>query len=273
VTERFFHTMRLAILEGRGFQSGDRPGGPLVAVASRELERRLFPDGAVGRRFEQAAGPGSSGRTTYDVIGVVPDVRQRAFSDDAQPLFYALDRQTTAVSHLIVRASTDASAVLPSIRQAVADLNPQVVVAALQRMDGLLAGTIAEERFRAMLSAGFAGAALVLAAVGLYGVAARQVADRRRELGVRVALGARPAQLRGLVLREALVTVGVGLLVGLPAAFLVSQVLQSVLFGVSPTAPHVFIVASAGLATAALIATVLPARRASRTDPMLALRG
>jgi len=264
VTERFFQTMRLPILEGRGFRSDDRPDGPLVAVASREFERRLFPDGAVGRRF-------FSGRTAYDVIGVVPDVKQRAFSDDAQPLFYALDR-TSAPFHLIVRASTDASAVLPSIRQAIADVNPQMVVTATQTMDGLLAGTIAEERFRAMLSAGFAGTALVLAAVGLYGVAARRVAERRRELGVRVALGARPANLRALVLRDASLTVGLGLAIGLPAAFAASQVTRAFLFGVSPTAPHVFVVASVVLAAAALAATILPARRASRVDPMLALR-
>jgi ABC-type antimicrobial peptide transport system permease subunit len=123
-----------------------------------------------------------------------------------------------------------------------------------------------------MLSTAFALAALILAAVGLYGVAARRVAERRRELGIRVALGARPSALGALVMRETSVTVAVGLAIGLPVALAASQAARSFLFGVSPTTPHVFLVASVVLASAAFVATLLPARRASRVDPMLALK-
>jgi ABC-type antimicrobial peptide transport system permease subunit len=136
-----------------------------------------------------------------------------------------------------------------------------------------VAQSVAEERFRATLSAVFGGGALLLAAVGLYGLAARRVADRRREFGVRVALGARPGDVRRLVLRDAFVIVAIGLAIGLPASFATAQVTRSLLFGVSATAPHVFAITVAVLVSMVMLATILPARRAGRVDPVIALRG
>jgi putative ABC transport system permease protein len=273
VTERFLRAMRTPVLAGRDFELEDWTRADRAAIVSQEMARRLFPDGAVGRRFENIWNRETGATNSYEVIGVVPDVRQRGLVETADPMFYFLGSLTVVgPTQFIVRTSTPAEASLPALRQAIAEANPQVVVTSTHTMASLLGRTIAQERFRAMLSAGFAGTALVLAAVGLYGVAARRVAERRRELGVRVALGAQPANLRALVLRDASLTVGLGLAIGLPAAFAASQVTSAFLFGVSSTAPHVFIVASAVLAAAALTATFLPARRASRTDPMLALR-
>jgi putative ABC transport system permease protein len=139
-------------------------------------------------------------------------------------------------------------------------------------METLVARSMAEERFRALLATIFGAAALVLAAVGLYGLAARRVADRRREIAVRVALGARPVDVRRLIVSDALRTIALGLLVGLPAAFAASQVTQTLLFGVTPTAPRVFATAAAVLALAAVLATILPARRAAAIDPMVVLK-
>jgi ABC-type antimicrobial peptide transport system permease subunit len=158
------------------------------------------------------------------------------------------------------------------MRQVIRDVDPQLVVTGTQTLESLAAEVVAEERFRAMLSMAYGGAALLLAAVGLYGLAARRAAERTREFGVRVALGARPVDVRRLVLGDALVIVGLGLAAGLPAAYGASQVTRSFLFGVSPTAPHIFMLASAVLAGATALATLLPAHRASRVDPMLALR-
>ncbi len=262
VSAGFAKTLRVPLVAGRDLEPTDSPNAALV---SREFERRYFEHGAVGRRFEHVV---LSFRTTYDIVGVIEDLKHSTFAEEPLPTFFAIGGTTDYV----VQAGIDPLVVLPAIRGALADVDPQIVVTGITTMDQSLAGVIAAERFRATLSTAFALAALLLAAVGLYGVAARRVADRRREFGIRVALGARPDNLRSLVLGDALRTVGIGLAVGLPAAFAASQATRAFLFGVSPTSPHVFLGASAVLAAAALAATLLPARRAGRVHPMLALR-
>jgi putative ABC transport system permease protein len=259
----FARTLRVPLLAGRDLAPTD---GANVSLVSREFERRYFPDGAVGRRFESGA---LSRSTTYDVVGVVADFKHSTVSDDSAPTYYAMSASSDS---FVLRTAVDPHVVLPTIRGALAEVDPQIVVTSTTTMDAALAEVVAAERFRATLSSAFAGTALFLAVVGLYGVAARRVADRRRELGIRIALGARPENLRALVLSDGLRTVGFGLAVGLPAAFAASQLTRAFLFGVSPTAPHVFLIASLALAAAALLATILPARRAGRVDPIVALR-
>ncbi len=270
VSGNFAETLRTPVLAGRDLRLAD---DRTAALVSRGFERRFFPDGAVGRRFTvqlAIGGPGDyryKAVGVYQVVGVVADIRH-TYTDDPLPCAYTSGN----TSSFLLRTADDPGPVLPAIRGALAEVDPQIVVTGTTPMDAALADVIAAERFRAMLSTAFAGTALLLAVVGLYGVAARRVADRRRELGIRVALGARPSNLRALILRDGIRTVGLGLIVGLPAAFAASQATRAFLFGVSPTAPHVFLAASTVLAAAALVATFLPARRASRVDPMRALR-
>ena len=270
VTERYFQTMGIPIVSGRGFDPSDRPG-MYAAVVSREFERRLFTEGAIGRRFAHIWSP-TGDQTAYEIVGVVANTKHREFVDDDRAMFYTLDRQSGVVSHFLLRTTGDADAILPAARAAIAAAVPQMIVTSTTTMEAALAKSIAEERFRAMLSACFGGAALVLAAVGLYGLATRRAADRRREFGVRVALGAAPANVRALVLRDAMIIVGLGLAVGLPVAYAVSQITGTMLFGVTPTSPHIFLGASAMLAAAATLASFGPARRASRLDPIVVLR-
>ncbi len=262
VSASFAKTLRVPVVAGRDLNPAD---GPNAALVSREFERRYFEHGAVGRRFEYGQ---SSFSTTYDIVGVVGDLKHSTFADDPLPTFYAIG----GADDFVVQTGVDPLVVLPTIRNALADVDRQIVVIGTTTMDESLAGVLAAERFRATLSTAFALTALLLSSVGLYGVAARRVADRRRELCIRVALGARPRNLRSLVLGDGVRTVGLGLAVGLPTAFVASQATRAFLFGVSPTSPHVFLGASVVLAAAALAATFLPARRAGRVDPMLALR-
>ncbi|HJR60306.1 MAG TPA: ADOP family duplicated permease [Vicinamibacterales bacterium] len=271
VTRQYFDLMGMRIVEGRGFTASDRIGANAVVV-SREFQRRFCPQGAIGCRFSLTWGPEPGQVTHWDVVGVVSNVKQRNFSDGNAAAFYEFNQQTRGVTQFVVRTSGDPSAVLPLMRQVIRDVDPQMVVTSTHALESLAAEDVAEERFRAMLSIAYGGAALLLAAAGLYGLAARRAAERTREFGVRVALGARPVDVRRLVLRDAWIVVGLGLAVGLPAAYSASQVTQSFLFGVSPTAPHVFVLASAVLAAATVLATMPPAHRASRVDPMLALR-
>ena len=263
VSGRFAATMRVPVLAGRDLALTDTR---TAALASREFERRYFPAGAVGRQFTLVSGLNRTS-TVYDIVGVVADLRH-AYTEEPLPRVYVIG----ATSYFILRAAGSPEAILPVIRQALAEVHPQIVVTGTTRLETALSEVIAAERFRATLSTAFAATALVLAVVGVYGVAARRVADRRRELGIRVALGASPAALRSLILRDGIETVILGLAVGLPAAFAASQVTRAFLYGVSPTAPHVFLFASLVLAAVAVAATFLPAQSASRTDPMVALR-
>jgi ABC-type antimicrobial peptide transport system permease subunit len=198
----------------------------------------------------------------------VPDVRQRGFDDEESATIYL----PGAVEHFLVRTTEDSAATLPAAREAVQADESGFVVTSTTWLQDALADTIAAERFRASLSALFGGAALVLAAVGLYGLTSRRVTERRREIGVRVALGAGPSRIRRLVLRDGFLNVALGLALGLPAAFAASQLTAAYLYGVTPTSPRVFAAAALVLGAVALVATLLPARRASRIDPVTVLK-
>jgi putative ABC transport system permease protein len=207
-----------------------------------------------------------------NVIGVVADTRWRKEDGDTLAAYYILAEGHHSVGTFFIRGRAAAEMPLVAIRETLRDADPNIVVTATTMMDDLIARSLVEERFRALLSAVFGGAALVLASVGLYGLAARRVADRRRQIAVRMALGARPCDVRSLVVGDALRTIVIGLAIGLPAAYAASQVVQTMLFGVTPTAPRVFLIAAGVLATAALLATLVPARRAAAIDPMVVLK-
>ena len=161
---------------------------------------------------------------------------------------------------------------LPAVRAALRDYDPLMLVRSTTTMDAAIGRTTAGERFRATLSAVFAAAALFLGAVGVYGMLTRTVADRRREIGVRIALGARPRQVQRLVVRETVLSVGLGLIIGIPAAIGAALLLRSLVFEISPTTPSVFVFSAALLVTSATLASALPARRAAKLDPMTILR-
>jgi predicted permease len=276
VTEHYFDLMGMPIIEGRGFDESDRPGAHENAIVVSSVVSRQYQQqrhgGAIGAEISMTWGTQPWQTIRWEVVGVVPNVKLRDWSDGDASVFYRFDQQASGISHFVVKTSGDPSAVLPLMRQVIRDVDPRMVVTGTYALESLAAEALAEERFRATLSIAYGGAALLLAAVGLYGLAARRAVERRREFGVRVALGARSVDVRRLVLRDASLIVGLGLAAGLPAAWGASRLTQSFLFGVSPTAPHIFVLASAVLAAAMLLATFLPAHRASRIDPVLALR-
>ena len=272
VTRLYFSTMGIAFRGGRGFDSADS-GGTRVAIVSSEFERRFFPGGAIDREFKEVYGdPNQLLSTAYRVVGVVADVKRQEPTDDERPAFYVYDRQGGATNHLVIRTAGDPVELFSALRQAISQVSPQIVVTSMMTLESKVVQSVVEERFRATLSSIFGAAALMLAAVGLYGLAARRVADRQREFGVRVALGARPSDVRRLVLRDAMLIVSMGLAVGLPASFATAQITRSLLFGVTPTAPHVFAVTGLVLAVVVMAAAIVPARRAGRVDPVLALK-
>ena len=261
VTDDYFKVMRIPILKGRSPGSPEVSAAP-VAVVSTTFERQLMDGDALGKRFKWS-------QQWHTVVGVVPDAKQREYTDAAAPIFYVVNRSS---SSFLIRTSVTPESLMPAVREAIVSLDRGAVVSRLTTMNALLATSIADERYRALLSSLFGFSALLLSAIGIYGVLAVHVTDRLREFGVRSALGASPRKIRMLVLSQTGRLVGVGLLLGLPAALAASRTIGALLYGVSPTAPHTFVTVAAVLAVCGAAGAFIPARRAGRVDPATALR-
>jgi len=267
VTGDYFTTLDVPIVTGQAFESNV---GPRVqqAVLSQGLARRLFGgDSPVGRQV--AVGAAQTSR--YDVVGVAADTKYMNVTEDDRLLIYTVNPSgqligERAVAQYLARTSVDPGPLLPRVRDALRHTNPPLAVTTVTTMEEMVAGTVAEPRFRATLAVIFGSAALLLSGVGLFALTSRRVEERRREIGVRVALGARGLDIRRLVLGDAARTWVLGLAVGLPAAVLLSEVTQVFLFGVSATSPRVYVIAAGVLAIAAFAAVILPVRRAARVD-------
>jgi putative ABC transport system permease protein len=266
VTERYFETLGIPVVKGRGFDAGDGPGG-YSAVVTDEFERILMEGDALGKRFLLNG-------NEHTIVGVVPAVKQRRYTDDPSIAFYLLSRQVPSWETLtiIIRAAGGPDGLLPTLRRAIAEAEPQVSFVTLETMATMTSRSIAEERFRAQLAIAFAATAVLLSAIGLYGLIARSVSDRRREIGVRLAVGADPGQVRRLVLRQALGLVGLGVVIGVPTALLAARGLATFLYGVTPASPLALAIAVATITSAAGLAALGPALSAARIDPIEALR-
>lgn len=265
----YFRTFGLSILRGRGFTSADRDGSPPVAVVSRGVARTLWPgQDPLGKRFRVPDAPADSQVT---VVGVVPDVHYREHRRPT-PTIYRPYRQIYAQGIFAIRTRGPLSSALPGIRAVLRDNDPALVVTKAETLDELIAPQLAQPRLEALLFSTFALSALVLAAIGLYGIMAQLVAQRRRELGVRLALGATAGNLRQMVLRRAATITFLGAVAGLAGALAGSRLLRSLLFEVSPTDPLTLVGVSVLLLSVALMASYVPTRRASKINPAEALR-
>lgn len=270
----YFGTFHIPLVRGRGFRETDRDGAPLVVVVSESVAKRFWPaENPVGKRIRL---PGDAtfvtgGNAYRTVVGVVRDLHFRDYRT-ASPMVYMPWRQSYWQGEFAVRAVGDPGAVIPAIRRAVSAVDPDVRVWDATDMTTLLARPLAQPRLSALLLAGFGVTALALAAIGLYGVMAFSVRERTHELGVRMALGATPERLRAEVLWRAGGMAAVGATGGVIGAVAASRFLRSLLFEVSPFDPSVLAGAALLLVAIALVAAYLPARRATRIDPAIALR-
>jgi ABC-type antimicrobial peptide transport system permease subunit len=208
-----------------------------------------------------------------EIVGVVRDVKTRDLAENAGPQLYTpFVQRPWPFLAVVARTTGDPVALSATLRQAVAAVDPDLAAGDVRTIDDYLAQSVATPRFNATLIAGFAGLALFLAGCGLYGVMSYAVAQRSREIGIRMALGAQPGDVRGLVVSQALKMGLAGLMVGLVAAFAATRLLGSLLFGVGPSDPATFAAMCTLLLAVVLVAAYLPARRATRVDPMVALR-
>jgi len=274
----FFRVMGVRLLAGRPFTAQDREDSPGVVIINQTLARQYWPDSdPIGEHIAGTAnrfGPlGVMLKDDVEIVGVVEDMRYVGLRDNPQPSLYFPVRQAPfRRMTVLLRTDRDPASVAGSVRAAVAELDPGLPVTRVATMEQVMERALAQDRFSMLLLVLFGAAALALAAVGIYGVLSYSVEQRTRELGIRMALGAAGAEVRGLVLRQASVMIALGIAAGLAAALALSRVLESQLFGVSAHDPLTYAGVAALLTAIAFAASYLPARRATTVDPIEALR-
>jgi len=277
VSQDFLKAMGVRLIEGRWFGEGDGSGQPRVVIVNRSLARAFGDQSPVGKTIT------AMGDRTWEVIGVVEDVRQGSVDIDPAPQFYMEFRQLSTDSpfppmpsfmplFFATRIDGDFTAAISSIRALVRQLEPKAALDSVAAMEQLVSSSIARPRFYALLVAIFAAIAVALAAIGIFGVSAYSVAQRRREIGIRMALGARRREVIALVLHQVSMAVGLGLTLGLGGAAAVTRYLKAMLFGVTPLDPATFILVAVSFVVVAAIAAYVPARSATTVDPVVALR-
>ena len=267
----YFAALGIRLLQGRAFASTDVAATTPVAIVSREYARRYLHGNARGRQL--IAYFDFSKQVPRTIVGVVDDVRYGALDAPPEPQVYVPEQQMTYPAlQIVVRTAGDPMALLPVVTREVKAINPGLAIATPRTMESVSHDSLASRRFGMTLIGIFAASALVLAMVGLYGVVALGVSERRREIGVRMALGAAPAHVLRLVLKEGVTLAGIGLVAGIAGALAASRVVAAMLYGVSTTNAAAYIATGLVVFTVAGAATWLPARRAMRVDPVTALR-
>jgi predicted permease len=273
---RYFEAMKIPILEGRGFTPGD-VGGAGVAVVNDALAKRFYPNtDPIGRRI-RSSGPANA--PWFTIVGVAKDVKQGGLDQKVGTELYFNIEQGPHVNgfapnalNFVVRSARPADALAPAIQSAVRSMDPGLPVVQLRSMESVFGDSVSRQRFLSLLLGIFAGVALLLAMIGTYGVLSYLVTERRREIGIRVALGASAAGIVRLVLRQGLTITVAGIALGLVGALTLARVTQSLLFGVSPTDPLTYFAVGGVILAVALIACMVPAQRAMRVDPLVAIR-
>jgi putative ABC transport system permease protein len=281
VTAGYFGAMGLRLRAGRTFTAEDRAGAPLVMVVNQTFARLAWPgQDPLGKRVACCEAGPDGGPNWKTVVGVVADVRAEGLDQQAPPEFYLpiaqaphaawqwIDRTMT----LAARTRGEPTALAAAMRDAVGSVDRSLPVYSIGTMGDRRTASLASSRFSTMLLTVFGGIALLLAAIGVYGVISYGVTQRSQEIGIRVALGAGQARVLRLVVGHAAVLTGVGLLLGLGGSLLLSRAIGGLLFRVSPTDPPTLAAGVVVLALVALVAALLPAQRASRVDPATALR-
>ena len=268
----YFKTMGMPLLEGRLFTEADRIKGPGVIIVDQPFARRYFPSAdPVGKHL--LVYEGTEGYVSCEVVGVVGGVRHISLQRSPRPTMYLPYAQFPGSSlNVVVRSEIDAASVASGVRAAVNSLDPDEPVPAFKAMQQVVSESASGERFNAFLLGLFGGLALTLAAAGIYGVMSYAVSQRTHEIGVRLALGAPPRAMLGMVVRQGMMLVGVGLFLGLALAGGLTRFMASQLYGVNAMDPATFAAAVIVLVCVALAACLIPARRAMRVDPMVALR-
>ncbi len=269
ITPDYFSAMEMPIVRGRGFTDADSANAPKVAIISESAAKQLFPDqDPIGKTM-------TSGFTKEPptIVGVVRDVRGASLVSQKLPEMYLpFEQKPWPFLRIAVRGTQGQNGLAAVVREQVHAIDKDEPVDKIRMMDAVVGQSIATQRFYMLLLASFAAVAVGLALVGIYGVVSFDTSQRTHEIGIRMALGARPAQIFHMIVGQGVMPAVVGLAFGIAGAFATTKLLKSLIFGVTTTDPFTFAIVPAVLIASALLATILPARRAVKVDPMIALR-
>jgi predicted permease len=278
VSPEYFQAVGMRMLKGRNFSDADTQELPPVAVVNESFARRFFTGDPIGRRFSSGVSKNEDGSTRWtEIIGVVADSRDNFRTDLSMSMnaeFYLAFGQTyfPGSAHLMLRTNGDPRPMAAAVREQIWSVDKNAPVADVKTMDTVVTESVAAPRFRSLLLGAFGALGLLLAMIGIYGVISYAVTQRTREIGVRMALGARPRDVVRLVLGEGMILAAIGIGLGLAGAFALAKIMESVLYDIKPRDPATFVAVSLAVAAAAAAACYIPARRAMRVDPMVALK-
>ncbi len=272
VSPGFFETIGARVAQGRTFNTRDHDRAPRLVIVNETLAKMTWPgEDPIGRRLR--AGDGSNDQPWMTVVGVIRDMRRADVKRPIRPEIYMSSlQQTPRTETLVFRASGDPALVMPAIRRELQALNPQLPMFRVTTLESELADTLNQPRFQATLLGGFAAIALLLATIGIYGVTSHAVSQRTQEVGIRMAMGARRSDVRLLILRQHVTPAVAGIAIGILGAFLLSRFLNSLLYGVRPVDPVTYALVALSVVAVAVSACWIPAGRAMRVDPLVALR-
>jgi putative ABC transport system permease protein len=270
----YFHTMGIPFIKGRDFTAREDSKATGVIIVNSAFAEKFFPgEDPLGKRIQPGISTDDNDAVMREIIGVVGNVRHRRLNAEQDPEFYIPHAQVPFDSMtLVVKSDGDPRGLAGAIENEVKAIDKDLPVFTVKTLEDYVSASVAQPRFNTLLLAIFAGLALVLTAVGLYGVMSYSVAQRTHEIGIRMALGAQTSDVLKLVVGQGMILTLIGVVIGIVAAFALTRLIASLLYGVSATDPVTFAIVSAVLATVALLACYIPARRATKVDPMIALR-
>lgn len=274
VSPNYFRAMGIPVLQGRAYTDRDNENAPLVMMVNQQLAREIFPDeNPVGKRITFGGTNRDGQPRWFEIVGVVAAVRSLELREaPTAELYFSAQQDLWPAMSLVVRSSVEPSSLSGSVRQAVNEVDRSVPVADVKTMDHVASESITQPRFNLFLLGLFSAVAMILSAAGIYGVTAYTVTQRTHELGIRLALGAQVGDVLKMILGQGMAVIGVGLVAGLAAAFVLMRLLRSLLFGVGENDALTFAAITGVLVLVALIACYIPARRATKVDPLVALR-
>ena len=274
VSPNYFRAMGIPVVQGRAYTERDNSNAPAVMIINQQTAREIFPDeNPVGKRITFGNVDQNQQPVWFEIVGVVANVRSLELREESQSEIYFSSLQDYwAAMSLVVRSTVEPASLSAAVRQAVNEVDKSVPVSQVKTMDKVVSESITQPRFNLFLLVLFSTVAMLLSAAGIYGVTAYTVSQRTRELGIRLALGAQVGDVLKMILAQGMAVIGVGLVLGLAAAFGLMRLLRSLLFGIGENDPLTFVAITIVLLIVALIACYIPARRATKVDPLEALR-